>query len=218
MLATKTLTKRIYLISLSLFSTISMGSTLPESYKVCSDCHGSNAEGDVKLSVPALAGMESWYLERQLNNFKKGRRGTAVKDAHGAQMITISKTLDDKTIKQLANALSKLGKQKPPTAMLGNPQIGKKLYQTNCASCHGVNGRGNRGMKAPSLQGLDEPYLTRQIMNFRQQIRGYHRHDISGKQMAIMANILPSDDVIKDIVAFVLTLNNNPTSTKPKSH
>ncbi|TQV73144.1 c-type cytochrome [Aliikangiella marina] len=181
---------------------------LPEAYQPCATCHGENAEGNSTLSSPAIAGMEAWYITRQLNNFKKDRRGTKPADTYGAQMIAVSKPLSDKTIEELASALSHLEKIKPKQAKAGDPEAGKKYYFSNCASCHAVNGRGNASLKAPSLLGLDEAYLTRQLMHFRKGLRGTHRHDVAGRRMAIMAQILTDDNAVEDTVAFILSLNH----------
>ena len=41
-------------------------------YAVCAACHGANGMGNKALNAPRIAGQEPWYLERQLNNYKKG--------------------------------------------------------------------------------------------------------------------------------------------------
>ena len=40
-------------------------------YAVCAACHGANGMGNKALNAPRIAGQEPWYLERQLNNYKK---------------------------------------------------------------------------------------------------------------------------------------------------
>ena len=39
-------------------------------YVVCQACHGSVGEGNKTLKSPKLAGLQDWYVARQLNNFK----------------------------------------------------------------------------------------------------------------------------------------------------
>ncbi len=55
-------------------------------YATCAACHGPKAEGNVALNSPRLTDQDDWYLVRELQNFKKGIRGTNPKDAYGAQM------------------------------------------------------------------------------------------------------------------------------------
>lgn len=42
------------------------------SFQICKTCHGQQGEGLLPLQAPALAGLPTWYLERQLHNYKKG--------------------------------------------------------------------------------------------------------------------------------------------------
>src|SRR5690606_1924467 len=75
---------------------ISAGKT---AYEACSLCHGRNAEGNQKLSAPRLAGQDDWYLARQLENYRSGRRGYDREDILGIQMRAMAATLtSDKAI------------------------------------------------------------------------------------------------------------------------
>lgn len=51
-------------------------------YAVCAACHGQKAEGNEALGGPALAGLNDWYLVRQLKNFKEGRRAYDPRDTY----------------------------------------------------------------------------------------------------------------------------------------
>lgn len=64
-------------------------------YAICAACHGQNAEGMVAMNSPALAGMEEWYVIRQLQNFKSGIRGSNPEDTYGLQMASMAKMLAD---------------------------------------------------------------------------------------------------------------------------
>lgn len=71
-----------------------------------------------------------------------------------------------------------------------------------CTTCHGTDGRGNEGVQAPRLAGMEADYLRRQLENFRAGIRGTHPQDIEGIAMRPMAALL-SDASIDDIVQWV---------------
>lgn len=64
-------------------------------YKTCAACHGANAEGNPALAAPALRARGDWYLLRQLQEFRSGKRGAAPEDTTGAQMRAIALTLTD---------------------------------------------------------------------------------------------------------------------------
>ncbi|MFB0988976.1 MAG: c-type cytochrome [Gammaproteobacteria bacterium] len=44
--------------------------------RYCTTCHGVEGLGNIAIEAPRLAGMEAWYLKRQLENFRAGIRGT----------------------------------------------------------------------------------------------------------------------------------------------
>ena len=64
-------------------------------YETCGACHGANAEGNVTLNAPALAGMSDWYQLSQLKKFKNGLRGSHPGDLYGQQMAPMVSTLDE---------------------------------------------------------------------------------------------------------------------------
>ena len=78
-------------------------------YGVCASCHGANGEGNKALNSPAIAGQHDWYIVRQLQNFKKGIRGSDAGDTYGQQMSPMAMTLvDDTTINNVAAYISTL--------------------------------------------------------------------------------------------------------------
>lgn len=76
---------------------------------VCSACHGNGAVGIEALHSPRLAGMQDWYLERQIHNFREGIRGTEPGDTYGAQMQQIAIAIpDDKTVDDVVAYINSL--------------------------------------------------------------------------------------------------------------
>ena len=63
-----------------------------DEYKLCASCHGFRGEGNVLVNAPALGGQESWYLKRQIMNFRSGVRGADDSDAHSRSMALITKS------------------------------------------------------------------------------------------------------------------------------
>ncbi|GIT07037.1 MAG: cytochrome c [Pseudomonadota bacterium] len=72
-------------------------------YVMCQACHGSAGEGNKMLNSPKLAGLQDWYVARQLKNFKLGIRGTKSGDMFGMQMRPMAMSLaNDKAINNVA--------------------------------------------------------------------------------------------------------------------
>ena len=60
---------------------------------------------------------------------------------------------------------------------------------------------------------MSDWYLKRQLGNFQLGIRGGHRQDYYGWQMAVMADSLADERAIDDIVAYINTLEPEPART-----
>ncbi|MBC8259283.1 MAG: c-type cytochrome [SAR324 cluster bacterium] len=85
---------------------ISAGKT---AYMICQACHGPTAGGNRALNAPRLAGLQDWYLVRQLKNFKAGVRGTKSGDTYGMQMRPMAMVLaNDEAINNVAAYIATL--------------------------------------------------------------------------------------------------------------
>ena len=95
------------------------------------------------------------------------------------------------------------------TKHTGDPVAGQATYAV-CAACHGAQGEGNPLLNAPKTSGQEDWYITQQIQNFKQGLRGAHKQDLYGQQMVPMAMILADDTAINNVVAYIQTLPDNP--------
>ena len=174
----------------------------------CATCHGSAGEGNPALNSPVIGGQSAWYVQRQLNNFRLGLRGAHPDDLYGSQMASVSKTLQDpQAIKDVSSYIETLPLITPdPTLLSANIASGKAAYAM-CASCHGANGEGIRNLNAPRLSHQFDWYTAQQLENFREGLRGIHQKDFYGQQMRNMSMVLTEDDQIKDVSAYISTLN-----------
>ena len=78
-------------------------------YGSCAACHGANAEGNEALGAPGLSGINDWYLVRQLENYRDGRRGVDPADTYGVQMRAATQLLgDDQAIADVVSYISTL--------------------------------------------------------------------------------------------------------------
>ena len=64
-------------------------------YRVCGSCHGWDGQGIQAVKAPRQAGMQDWYLVRQLHNFQRGIRGAHPDDLYGFQMLQMADILQN---------------------------------------------------------------------------------------------------------------------------
>lgn len=133
---------------------------------VCSACHGVDGNSTVTAN-PKLAGQHPEYLQKQLTEFKSGKRANAV-------MAGIAGGLNDEEVKNLAAYFSKQNLKLDQAATNGKGSLGEKIYRagvpaTNvpaCASCHGANGAGIP-KQFPRVNGQHADYTLAQLKAFR---------------------------------------------------
>lgn len=175
-------------------------------YAVCSTCHGQQGEGNVALNAPKLAGLDGWYMKRQLHNYQSGARGAHEDDVYGRQMAPMAATLvNDAAINNVVAYIGSLPDTPATPTVTGDAVRGKQLYVT-CASCHGKDGNGIWSTMAPRAAGMSDWYLVSQLKNFQKGIRGAHPGDPYGPQMVLMAQAIGTDENINDLVAYINTL------------
>lgn len=175
-------------------------------YASCAACHGMQGEGNLALSAPKLSGQDSWYLRRQLQNYKQGRRGADPADTTGAQMAAMAGTLPDiAAINNVVAYIDTLPDEPAPATISGDVDRGQELYAT-CGACHGRDGMGIWSVSAPRQAGMNDWYLANQLRKFKTGLRGTHPQDGYGEQMASMAMMLLDDQAIDDVVSYINTL------------
>tara|TARA_R110002073_G_scaffold142520_1_gene294395 strand:+ start:205 stop:855 length:651 start_codon:yes stop_codon:yes gene_type:complete len=179
-------------------------------YQPCAACHGEQAEGNVALKAPALAGQDAAYLARQLQHFKAGIRGADPRDVQGGQMKAMAASLSEADVELLAEYLAALPPAMPDATATGDLKNGNNYYHASCGACHGGEAQGNPGLNAPVLVILDAGYLKSQMQNFQQGVRGTHPDDKYGKQMKMMSSSLPSDKDLDDVIAYIQSLAVSP--------
>jgi len=177
-----------------------------ELYAVCAGCHGFDGEGQQLVQAPRLAGLEPWYVARQMRNFAAGVRGYAAEDLHGTRMATMAKAArDERDIADLSAYLTTLPVGKPAPTLSGDVENGRRLYAT-CAACHGEDGAGREDTSSPGLAGLDDWYIVAQLQLFATGQRGAHTEDTYGQQMRAMASLFADDAARRDLAAYAGSL------------
>ena len=133
---------------------------------VCIACHGQDGNSVISLN-PKLAGQHPEYIEKQLTEFKSGKRANAV-------MSGIAAGLSAEDMKNLAIYFSSQKLTLAQAKTNGAGSLGEKIYRggiqaTNvpaCAACHGANGAG-LPKQFPRMGGQHSDYLQTQLKNFR---------------------------------------------------
>jgi cytochrome c oxidase subunit II len=91
----------------------------------------------------------------------------------------------------------------------GDPAAGQLLYAV-CSSCHGAQGEGVAALNGPKLAGQEAWYLRRQLTYYQTGVRGAHPDDVYGQQMAPMANVVASEEAMRNVIAYIETFPDNP--------
>ena len=133
---------------------------------VCVACHAQDGNSVISLN-PKLAGQHPEYLEKQLIEFKSGKRVNAV-------MTGIASALSPEDMKNLAAYFSGQTLTLAKAKTNGAGSLGEKIYRggiaaTNvpaCASCHGANGAG-LPKQFPRMGGQHAEYTLAQLRTFR---------------------------------------------------
>ncbi|HIG40488.1 MAG TPA: c-type cytochrome [Gammaproteobacteria bacterium] len=94
----------------------------------------------------------------------------------------------------------------------GDAIAGRSSYII-CSTCHGPQGEGNIALNSPKLAGKSPWYLRKQIANFKHGIRGAHKDDTYGQQMAPMAATLLDETAIRNVAAYITTLPESPAES-----
>ncbi len=175
--------------------------------RYCTTCHGSDGRGNYGVQAPRLAGMEGWYLIRQLENFRSGVRGTHPQDIEGIAMRPMAAKLDDESIADIVAWVGDWPYVPAEVTIAGDSAAGERLYAT-CAACHGQRAEGNEALGAPALAGQNDWYLVTQLKNFMAGYRGSHPDDSYGQQMLTMARTLVDEQGVLNVVSYINNLED----------
>jgi cytochrome c553 len=189
-----------------------------EIYGPCAACHGEFGAGGKKGEYPRIAGQQPKYMFEQLKKFQSQARinlpmypYTKERDLPDDEMKLVSDWLAQielqtqmPTFKGDEDALTRLlavEKVMIVPRVEGDIDNGGKIYQKQCASCHGKQGKG-RGM-FPMISGQYINYLQKQIAAY---LRAERAHDEDSAKEGVLYSLKPQD--IQDVMAYLTTLQN----------
>lgn len=178
------------------------------SYASCSACHGDQGQGNKALSAPRINHLEPVYIAAQLDKFRAGIRGGPAATASAQTMAPMAAVLaDDAAVTVLAAYVASLDSPASEATVEGDVAMGADYYNQFCGACHGAGASGNPALNSPRLAGGDDWYLQAQLLAFRSGQRGAHADDKTGRQMRAMAAILPDEQAVRDVVAYLHSLS-----------
>jgi len=99
----------------------------------------------------------------------------------------------------------------PPGMGMGMGGMGGmgNLFTGACAPCHGGSGAGYASEFSPKISGQEDWYLSRQLANFRNDLRGAHDSERWAKQMNFhIKDFAPAQ--LDSFVAYIGTLQDTP--------
>lgn len=74
----------------------------------CMECHRYNGMGEIVFHSAPLISLNRSYLERQLKNYREGRRGADEGDLYGQKMVEITSRLTDEEIRMYVDYIGAL--------------------------------------------------------------------------------------------------------------
>jgi cytochrome c553 len=140
----------------------------------CLPCHRGAAGEPGPPTFPTLDGQHAAYLDKQLREYKSGKRKSAIK----APLIGILRK------QQIPVMAAHFASQTPARGAVENPQlaaVGKVLYEEGnhatgvpgCVGCHLPNGVGFQ--RYPRLAGQRQAYIVQQLLEFKSGARSNDR-------------------------------------------
>lgn len=139
--------------------------------QLCQGCHGEEGVS-IEPLAPKLAGQYSDYIVKQVRNYQAGTRTHQIMNAMAA-------TLTDEELINIGNYFASRTMMKGNGT--GDNPVGKNLFLKGdikrmviaCVNCHGVNGKGltPKTSAFPVLGGQHKAYISKQLMDFRADIR-----------------------------------------------
>lgn len=137
--------------------------------KRCTGCHGRKGWGNGVKEIPSIAGQRELYLVVQLAQFALlERNGSAMHRATGPSDVGHPQALRDLAA-YLANAPANPQPEHGDGSALA---AGEKLFQRQCAMCHGKAAQGSSQEPIPALAGQHYAYTLTQLKNFAAGHRG----------------------------------------------
>jgi len=174
----------------------------------CSECHGFDGNS-ISHEWPNIAGLNVNYIQKQLMDFKEGRRSNKDMDE------VVRSIPSDEILNQLAHYYSTQKiqplRKKSKKNKLAKLDLGEEIYSgkridygiPGCLFCHGKDGKGGEDGKYPRLVGQYREYIVKQMKLFRSRER---KNDVPS-MMQNIARVMDDED-IESVAAYIERLEH----------
>jgi cytochrome c553 len=167
---------------------------------LCMGCHGADGNS-INVIWPRLAGQHASYLEKQLRDYKSGKRANPT-------MQGMVATLTDEDI---VNVAAYYEAQTPAAAGFDESllEVGENIYRGGiasisvaaCMGCHSPTGDGNGPAKYPLVKSQHPEYIVDQLKKFKEGTRA----NDAGKMMRLVAERM-SDAEMNAVAAYMAAM------------
>jgi cytochrome c553 len=170
-------------------------------WETCASCHSLDGIS-IMARFPKLAGQRPDYIEKQVRDFRDGRRRN-----DGGQMAAIAGDIKDHDLTKSAAYFASLPAPPPDASLPTDSDVwrrGATLYRdgdatagiARCSSCH--DDTPSSPVAAPRLKAQHASYLAKQLRDWRS---GDRRNDLSHTMPAVAAKLTDRD--IDALAAFL---------------
>ncbi len=184
-------------------------------YEICATCHLPEGWGTTDGSYPQIAGQLRNVLIKQLLDIRSGyRENPAMYPFVQERTMGGYQALADVVAYISTLPMHPRHRKGPWSDLTREYQNGKKIYQSNCAVCHGKKGEGNNAKSIPRLYGQHYPYLLRQVIAVKKGQRKVNPpmqsiiSRLSDKQLQLVVNYISWLKVPKEKLAPSLNWRN----------
>ena len=161
----------------------------------CSACHG-RAGASRADAVPVLAGMPAWYFKKAIADYAAGRRPSP-------EMEPFSKMVGTLSVDEIAAYFAAQPRESSPVGVDRAAVAGGRAASTQCATCHGEDGRGDQAKGSPPLAGQPPGYLLNQMKLFKAEKRSPGDANLSAIK-AVMKGL--DDATLANLAAYYSSL------------
>jgi cytochrome c553 len=161
----------------------------------CSACHGFGGASRSD-TMPILAGMNGAYLKKALADYAAGKRVSTEMEPYAKMANELGA---DDVAAYFAN------QKKVPTAIRVDPTAATRgrAAASQCAACHGPEGKGDAARQIPDLTGQPPGYLKTQMLLFKTEKRSPGDEPL--KAMKVIMKSIP-DETLADLAAYYSSL------------
>ena len=161
----------------------------------CSACHGSAGAARAD-AVPILAGMPAWYLKKAIDDYASGRRLSP-------EMEPFSKMVTTLGVDDVAAYFATQKREASPIKLDRAAIASGRTAATQCAGCHGQDGRGDQAKGTPPLAGQPAGYLLNQMKLFKADKRSPGDANLTALK-ALMKGV--DDPTLANLAAYYASL------------